>query len=214
MVPADQPVDAWVKPDAVEPLVWHTHGAGRPMDVKLVPFHKVAHERYVVYFDELTEAQWQQRQSEAEAETKLEKELSKNTVDHFQPGNAASEQGHELSDVENSDTGNFDGRSWRDARNGGGFSFNMKVLPNKPMALMMTFWGSDTGSRVFDVLVDGRKIATETLNNNHPGKLFHQQWTLPANLTADKHHIAVRLQAQRGMMAGGLFGCRTLRMTN
>ena len=41
----------------------------------------------------------------------LEKELSKNTVDHFQPGNAASEQRHELSDVENSDTGNFDGRA-------------------------------------------------------------------------------------------------------
>ncbi len=214
MVPADQPVEDWVKPDAMEPLVWHTHGAGRPMDVKLVPFHKVAHERYVVYFDELSEAQWQQRQKQAEAEAKLEKELSRNTVDHFEPGNTASEQRHNLADVENSDTGNFDGRSWRDARNGGGFSFNMKVLPNQPMTLMMTFWGSDAGGRVFNVLVDGRKIATETLNNNQPGKLFHQRWQLPAALTAGKQHITVRLQAHPGMMAGGLFGCRTLRAAN
>jgi len=87
-------------------------------------------------------------------------------------------------------------------------------LPNQPMTLMMTFWGSDAGGRVFNVLVDGRKIATETLNNNQPGKLFHQRWQLPAALTAGKHHITVRLQAHSGMMAGGLFGCRTLRAAN
>ncbi|MGH8320147.1 MAG: beta-L-arabinofuranosidase domain-containing protein [Steroidobacteraceae bacterium] len=47
-----RPVDEWVKPDPAQSLVWHTQGAGRPSDVKLVPFHRVAHERYVVYFDE------------------------------------------------------------------------------------------------------------------------------------------------------------------
>ena len=55
LVTDGQPVESWVKPDPVQPLVWRTHGAGRPADVKLVPFHRVAHERYVVYFDELTE---------------------------------------------------------------------------------------------------------------------------------------------------------------
>jgi uncharacterized protein len=47
-----RPVDEWIRPDPAQPLVWHTHGVGRPSDVKLVPFHRVAHERYVVYFDE------------------------------------------------------------------------------------------------------------------------------------------------------------------
>jgi DUF1680 family protein len=47
-----RPVEEWVRPDPVRPLVWHTHGAGRPADVTLVPFHRVAHERYLVYFDE------------------------------------------------------------------------------------------------------------------------------------------------------------------
>ncbi|HEX5462705.1 MAG TPA: beta-L-arabinofuranosidase domain-containing protein [Steroidobacteraceae bacterium] len=47
-----RPVEEWVKPDPVQPLVWHTRDAGRPADVKLVPFYKVAHERYSVYFDE------------------------------------------------------------------------------------------------------------------------------------------------------------------
>ncbi len=46
-----RPVEQWVVPDPVKPLVWHTRGVGRPADVMLVPFHQVAHERYVVYFD-------------------------------------------------------------------------------------------------------------------------------------------------------------------
>jgi len=47
-----RPIEEWVKPDPVQPLVWRTRGAGRPADVRLVPFYKVAHERYSVYFDE------------------------------------------------------------------------------------------------------------------------------------------------------------------
>jgi DUF1680 family protein len=47
-----RPVEEWVKPDPARPLVWHTHGAGRPADVTLMPFYRVAHERYLVYFDE------------------------------------------------------------------------------------------------------------------------------------------------------------------
>lgn len=47
-----RPIDEWVKPDAAQPLVWHTRDVGRPGDVKLVPFYRLAHERYLVYFDE------------------------------------------------------------------------------------------------------------------------------------------------------------------
>jgi DUF1680 family protein len=47
-----RPVEEWVKPDPTHPLVWHTRDAGRPADVRLVPFHRVARERYLVYFDE------------------------------------------------------------------------------------------------------------------------------------------------------------------
>ena len=47
-----RPIEEWVKADPVQPLVWHTQGAGRRVDVKLVPFCRVARERYLVYFDE------------------------------------------------------------------------------------------------------------------------------------------------------------------
>ena len=47
-----RPVADWVRPDPIQPLVWHTRGAGQSADVKLVPFYRVAHERYLVHFDE------------------------------------------------------------------------------------------------------------------------------------------------------------------
>ena len=51
-----RPVEEWVQPDPTQPLVWHTQGTGRPADVRLVPFHRVARQRYLVYFDEETAA--------------------------------------------------------------------------------------------------------------------------------------------------------------
>ena len=50
--PRGRPVQEWVQPDPTQPLVWHTRSVARPADVKLVPFYRVAHERYLVYFDE------------------------------------------------------------------------------------------------------------------------------------------------------------------
>lgn len=47
-----RPVEDWVRADPEQPLVWHTKGAGRPADVRLVPLYRVARERYLVYFDE------------------------------------------------------------------------------------------------------------------------------------------------------------------
>lgn len=47
-----RPVEDWVRPDPEQPLVWRTHGAGRPADVRLLPLHRIARERYLVYFDE------------------------------------------------------------------------------------------------------------------------------------------------------------------
>ena len=37
----------------------------------------------------------------------------------------------------------------------------MAVDPRRPMNLVCTYWGSDTGGRAFDILADGQKIATQ-----------------------------------------------------
>ena len=47
--PAD--IASWLKPVAGEPLTFRTDGVGRPNDVTLIPFYRVHHQRYTVYWD-------------------------------------------------------------------------------------------------------------------------------------------------------------------
>ncbi len=41
-----------------------------------------------------------------------------------------------------------------------------------PLSLPATYWGSDTGSRLFDILVNGKSIATESLDKALPGEFL------------------------------------------
>jgi hypothetical protein len=92
--------------------------------------------------------------------------------------------------------------------------FGMKVDPVLTNVLVCTWWGGETGARNFDILIDGTKIASQTLLNNEPGKFWEAVYPIPADLTRGQSKITVKLQAQPGNFAGGLFGCRTLRVQN
>jgi len=73
-----------------------------------------------------------------------------------------------------------------------------------------TQWGSDR-RRTFDILVDGQKIATQTLNANKPNEFFDEEYKIPAELTRGKDKVTVKFQAQPGGVAGGVFGCVMLK---
>jgi len=210
LVTAGKAPEAWLKPLRGQVLTWQTRGAGRPNDVRLIPFYRTHDQRYTVYWRVVSEQQWRQLDAEYRAEQERLRALEARTIDVVQIGDEASERAHHLQG-ENTSAGEFSGRHWRHAVDGGWFSYEMAVLPDEPVELLCTYWGSDTGNRVFDVLVDGVKIATQTLNNNAPGKFFDVVHPLPAELTRGKSKVTVRWQAQPGAMAGGLFGCRILR---
>jgi DUF1680 family protein len=57
----DAPVASSVVRFADGSLRFHTDGVGRPNDVTLLPFWEISHERYNVYWDLLTDAQWMYR---------------------------------------------------------------------------------------------------------------------------------------------------------
>jgi hypothetical protein len=86
----------------------------------------------------------------------------------------------------------------------------MKVLPDKAQELRVKYWGSDGAVREFDILVDGRKLATQKLENNKPGEFYHETYRLPRELTRGKDRLTVKFQAHPGKTAGGVFGCAML----
>jgi hypothetical protein len=96
---------------------------------------------------------------------------------------------------------------WRDGS--GWFSYELKTLPDRPMRLFCVYWGADTG-RVFDLIVDGKVIATQRLTGSRPGEYLRVLYDVPADLTRGKEHVTVRFEARDGTVAGGLFDLRTL----
>jgi len=77
--------------------------------------------------------------------------------------------------------------------------------------LLVTYWGSDVGARVFDILVDGTPVATQKLDRNQPNRFFDQLYPIPPQLTKGKQKVTVRFQAHPGNIAGGVFDLRMLR---
>jgi DUF1680 family protein len=63
-------VSEWAKPVESGKLRFQTVGAGKPNDFTLIPFYQMHHQHYSVYFDVLTNEQWEQRQAENQAKQK------------------------------------------------------------------------------------------------------------------------------------------------
>ncbi|MEW6236763.1 MAG: beta-L-arabinofuranosidase domain-containing protein [Candidatus Omnitrophota bacterium] len=201
--------EQWMQSIPGSNLSFKTKGVGRPNDVELIPFYRMHHRRYAVYWDFYTEADWNKRQVEIQTEQKRLRELEARTVDVLRIGEMQPERDHNLQG-EKTSAGELNGRKWRHAADGGWFSFEMKIKANAPQELACTYWGGDSGARRFDILVDGVKIAEQTLQNNQPGKFYDEIYALPLELVRGKEKITVRLQAHPRAMAGGLFGCRVL----
>ncbi len=193
------------------PEIFRLPGEASGASVTLEPLYRVHGDRhYVVYWDLFTRPQWQARETEYVAEQVGRKRLESRTVDLVNPGEEQNERDHKL-EAEKSATGVFGNRGWRHADDGGFFRYVVKVLPSQPLELRVTYWGSDAGRRVFDILVDGKKLATETLENNHPDTFYDQTYALSEQLTRGKNEVSVTFQAHPRHTAGGIFGLRILR---
>ncbi|MBE7500837.1 MAG: glycoside hydrolase family 127 protein [Verrucomicrobiales bacterium] len=206
-----KPVDEWVRPASAAASTFRTEGVGRPRDVELTPFYRLHDRRYTVYLDVFTAAEFEQREAELRAEREREARLAARTVDVLRIGEMQPERDHKLTG-ENTGAGEAFGRKWRHATDGGWFAFELGVLPDEPVELLCTYWGSDGGGhREFDILVDGTRIATQRLEQNRPDAFFDVAYPVPADLTRGKTRVTVRFQARPQKWAGGVFGVRMVK---
>jgi hypothetical protein len=197
-----------IKPFFRRPLAFRTHDLGQPRDVTLIPFYQMHRQRYSVYWKLLSSAEWKTQAAEIAAQETRRIAEEARVVDVVRVGEPQSETDHKFA-AGDSQSGDFNGRTWRHAPDW--FSYQVKVLPNQPQQLVCTFWGSDEGAREFDVLVDGKIVGTEKLNNNRPGEFYDVTLPLPAELTSGKSKVTVKFAAHAGNLAGGVFGVRILR---
>jgi len=196
---------ARVKPVAGAPLNFRTVGIGQPRDVLLIPFYKAFNQRYSVYWKVYSPIEWKKRKAEITAREARRQEIERRTVDAVNIADPQSEHDHAFQG-ENTSEAFFDGRRGREARNGW-FSYELKVVPDKAITLVCTYRGSEGRRRSFDILVDGEKVATQSLEI-HPGEFFDFEYPLPESLTRGKQRITVKFQAHADAIAGSVFDVR------
>lgn len=189
-------------------LVFRIASIAKPHSVMLRPFNELFYEFYNVYWDVLTPEQYEERKEILRAEETRQAELTARTVDEYRPGEQQSEVDHDQKG-EKTSSGDAMYRKFRHAVDGGWFSFRAKVNPDQPVELLCTYWGGESsGNRTFDILLDGNRIATETLHQDKPGEFFEKSYAIPRELTAGKKTVEIRFQAHPGKIAGGLFGAK------
>jgi DUF1680 family protein len=198
---------AAVKPVAGRPLTFRTEGLGHPRDVTLVPFYQASDQRYTVYWRLSSPAEWDKEKADAAAAERRREEIAGRALDRVDIDDAGAEIAH---GYRGEATGNWDyeGRKIRETR-GGWFSYEMKVLPDRPMVLAFTYLGTEGRRRTFDVLVDGVKIATRTAEY-HPTELLDAEYPIPPEVTRGKEKVTVRFQAAPESTSAAIFEVRLL----
>jgi hypothetical protein len=200
---------ASIEPVPGKPLTFRTKGLAQPHDVTLVPFYRAADQRYTVYWRLFTPAQWAERKADAAATEGKRQIIERNTIDFVDVSSEQSERDHGYKG-ERASEGFLEGRKWREARDGW-FSYALKLDAAGPVSLVCTYRGSEGRRRVHDVLVDGEKVATETMYY-HPTETFDITYALPDALVKGKSTVTVRFQAAQGASTGGVLDVRTVKI--
>ncbi|MGF7151450.1 hypothetical protein FHS96_005116 [Sphingomonas zeicaulis] len=187
---------------------FRTQGIARPGDLAFAPFFQMRDRRTAVYFKAFDDAGWTREQAAFGAEQARLRDLAARSVDVMNLGEMQSERDHQLV-AKNSYAVTYRGRHGRDARTFGYFEFRAKVRPGA-LRLQATYWGEER-SKLFDILVDGTRIATQRLDGAVPGEFFDRDYAVPEDLTRGKDSVLIRFQpADDTTRCGPVFGVRIL----
>ena len=182
-----------------------------PIKLELQPFYEVHDARYMMYWMALSNKQYS---SYLDSITYLEKQklvLQQRTVDFVAPGEQQPEADHIML-KENSSTGNRADNFWREARNGGYFSYKLSTNNETALTLAVTYWGAEWGNRKFEIYIDDVKLVTEDNTGRwNQSKLKTVEYAIPVAMTKDKTNVVVKFKALSENTAGAVYYVRLLK---
>jgi hypothetical protein len=217
-VAAERPVASWIKPVDGSPASFRSDGVGREpdaegktRDVDLVPFYRLHRRTYSTYWDLFTPEEWEKQKAAYVAEAERLRKLEAATVAWLQPGETGFEREFNYQGAPDATPQRIQGRPGRRANSW--FSYDVPVDPAHPMTLVLTYFSGDRRAMParFDILVDGRTVASPELRLRDPQEFFDVEYRLPVELVRGKEKVTVRFQAKEGSQVATVFGLRTIR---
>jgi hypothetical protein len=212
---ASKPVPEWIKPVANQTGSFKTVGVGRDTvqigrekEVDLVPFYRLHNRTYSAYFDLYSDQEWQRKAAEISAQQEKQRRLEAATVSFAQPGQMQPERDYNQLGEE-TEPARVMGRTGRRGKKW--FSFDMPVDTTHPMKLILTFNSDEWRNRTFDVLIDGQKLAEQTVERKLPGAFYDVEFPLLPAMIEGKKKVTVRFQATKGNEIAAIYGIRMIR---
>ncbi|HOX50081.1 MAG TPA: glycoside hydrolase family 127 protein [Fibrobacteria bacterium] len=187
----------------------------RDTGLVLEPFYKIHDARYMMYWMLLTNQATLDSLSKAQAAALA---LEGRTIDRLVPGQQQPEVDHKM--VQTNTTASVaNGESLRSGGSctggaGASVSWELSTNDETDLSLWVRYWGNETTcARTFDILVDGQKVATQSLVDTwKKGEFVNVEYALANALVTGKKTVTVTFQSTSGMV-GGLYGVRLLRKT-
>jgi hypothetical protein len=189
---------------AARPQIWQQQPVAQ-----LVPFFRVHDQRYQIYLQQVATAAYPAFVKAATARAEEEALLAARTLDQIQPGQQQPEVEHQYQG-EASQSGNNNGRQWRDSRNW--FSYQLTDALKQATVLRLEYFSGDAG-RQFSVLLNGQLLADVVLQPMSEAGIYSVDYVIPQALLqhSENGRHQLKFVAKAGSVAGGIYGIRLLK---
>ena len=185
-----------------------------PIKVLMEPFFRIHDARYMMYWMALTSTQYHSYLDSIAADEKEKLALENRTVDFVAPGEQQPEADHEMQSS-NSNTGVLLDEFWRDARNGGYFSYNLATKGKTDLSLIVRYFGYEWGGRRFDIFIDDEKLLSEDNTGKwYQSKFEDVEYKIPDLMLKGKDHIRLKFRAASRSTAGAVYFIRLVEPYN
>jgi DUF1680 family protein len=204
------PIDADHLKFGIRPALLNSE---RWSNLVLQPFYTVHEARYMTYFQQLTEAEWEKIREEVEAEEAAKMRLEERTLDAISTGEQQSDAGHGRTG--NFGTGSYQGEYYIDAQSGRWFQYELetKGIVDR-VSLMVRYTGADKG-RTCTISIDGEKFRDVTISGTTNG-FFNVEYPISSKFLTRgdgsvKDTITVRFTASGSSPTPGVYYIRLLK---
>lgn len=155
--------------------------------LELVPFYKIHESRYIIYFPQATELEVKALQEKMEIEEAEKLKLNNRTVDKVVCGEQQPESDHFVQS-KNSETGFTDDIHWREAKDGGWFSYDLKNIGGNAKELYLKYFNRNR-ERKTEIYINDQKIADLEVGHGNNEEILTTVFILPESELAKEKLI-------------------------
>lgn len=176
----------------------------------LEPFYNIHDCRYIIYWLTMSPEDYASHLVNKKADEEATLSLDRRTVDAVNVGEQQPETDHFI-EFDRSNTGIREGQAWRNASDGGVFSFRLKKESIPGLKLMIRYWGNENDNHDFDILIDNNVIASESLGGKWGENEFKDvYYDIPSHLDDGKEYMTVSFRSFPGTTAGDVYFIRLI----